>query len=283
MNENEMKAIVSLLDDDDREVREHVEQKIYSLGSAVIPFLEEQWQSNQFNPATQKRIEELVHQLQYNQVLANLIDWKETGGEDLLRGMWIVATYQYPDLSLADLNAKMQQLFFDAWLDFKPDLRPFDQIRVLNDIFFNKLKFKANTTSFHSVSNSMVNSLLETRKGNPIGLCAVYMLVARKLNLPISGVNLPNLFILTYKTDDLQFYINAFNRGLIFSRKDIDNYLSQLNLEPSPAFYEPCTHLDIVKRMLRNLIVSYEKISEPAKMEEVRGLLQAIAGEDELL
>jgi regulator of sirC expression with transglutaminase-like and TPR domain len=274
-----MKAIVSLLDDEDREVREHVEQKIYSLGSAIIPFLEEQWQSYQFNPETQKRIEEIVHQLQFNQVMVNLIEWKQDGGTDLLRGMWIVATYQYPDLSLADLSAKMQQLFFDAWLDFKPDLRPFDQIRILNDVFFNKMKFKANTTSFHSVSNSMVNTLLESRKGNPIGMCAVYMLIAQKLNLPVSGVNLPNLFILTYKSGDLQFYINVFNRGLIFSRKDIDNYLQQLNLGPNPTFYEPCTHIDIVKRMLRNLILSYEKINEPVKVEEVNVLLKAIADE----
>ncbi len=276
-----MKAIVSLLDDEDREVREHVEQKIYSLGSAIIPFLEEQWQTSQFNPETQKRIEDLVHQLQYNQVTANLMDWKAEGGTDLLRGMWIVATYQYPDLSLPDLSAKMQQLFFDAWLEFKPELRPFDQVRILNDVFFNKMKFKANTTSFHSVSNSMINVLLETRKGNPIGLCAVYLLIAQKLNLPVSGVNLPNLFILTYKSDDLQFYINVFNRGLIFSRKDIDNYLMQLNLSPGPSFYDPCTNLDIIKRMLRNLILSYEKISEPLKMEEVKRLLKTIAEDDE--
>ncbi|MCU0448602.1 MAG: transglutaminase-like domain-containing protein [Bernardetiaceae bacterium] len=281
MTESELKAIVALLDDDDREVRQHIEEKIFSLGPSMIPYLEEQWQASQFDAKLQKRIEDLVHQLQYRLVGQNLTQWKAEGGEDLLRGMWIVANYQYPDLSFEELNARMQQLFFEAWLDFKPDLRPSDQIRLLNDIFYNKLKFKANTTNFHAVGNSLINTLLETRRGNPIGLCVIYLLMARRFDLPIYGVNLPNLFILTYQTPDVQFYINAFNRGLIFNRKDIDNYLLQLNLNPSPTFYNPCSHLDIVRRVLRNLSLSYEKIGEPDKVEEVKGLLRLISdGED---
>ena len=85
----------------------------------------------------------------------------------------------------------------------------------------------------------------------------------------MQGVNLPNLFILTYKDNhNNQFYINAFNRGLIFSRQDIENYINELHLVPQNSFFEPCDSLEIVRRALRNLIMSFEKIGEHAKADE---------------
>ena len=65
----------------------------------------------------------------------------------------------------------------------------------------------------------MINAVLESKKGNPISMCVVYMLIAQKLKLPVYGVNLPSLFVLTYKKGDEQFYINAFNKGLNFFKK----------------------------------------------------------------
>ena len=124
----------------------------------------------------------------------------------------------------------------------------------------------------------MLKAVLESKKGNPISLSVLYILVAERLGLPIKGVNLPNLFIITYKTEDIQFYINAFNRGLIFSRKDIDNYVANLNLTPKESFYQPCSNEDIIKRVLRNLIVAYEKLDEHQKSEEVKELLVLISG-----
>ena len=117
--------------------------------------------------------------------------------KDLLTAMWLVATYQYPDLELEKLRQELEQIYYETWLEFKPDLYPIDQIKVVNSVLFNKLKFGANTKNFHSPGNSMINVVLETRKGNPITLCVIYMLVAQKLKLPVQGVNLPNLFILT--------------------------------------------------------------------------------------
>ena len=64
MEEKEIKALVSLLDDPDAEIFSHVESKIRDLGSDLIPYLEVQWEKT-LNPITQKRIEELIHSLQY--------------------------------------------------------------------------------------------------------------------------------------------------------------------------------------------------------------------------
>ncbi len=276
MKESELKALVSLLDDEDKQISSHVQEKILSLGTGAIPFLEKEWESN-LNPDVQTRIEELIHTLQYDLVRERLKSWYASPDQDLLTGMWILATYQYPDIELEKLKQELEQIYYDTWLEFRPDLYAYDQVKVINSVIFNKLKFGANTKNFHSPGNSMINVVLETHKGNPITLCVIYMLVAQKLKMPVQGVNLPNLFILTYKDDNHQFYINAFNRGLIFSKQDIENYIHELHLVPQQSFFEPCSSLEIVRRALRNLVMSFEKMGEHAKADEVKVLLVEIS------
>jgi regulator of sirC expression with transglutaminase-like and TPR domain len=280
LSENEMKALVSLLGDSDPEVLSHVEQKIISLGDSIIPILEQEWEQS-FDPHSQKRIEEIIHTLQFDNLKRRLAAWKEKGGEDLLEGLWLVATFQYPDLEFSKIKDQVQQIYYETWLEFKPDTVPLDQIKIINSVMFNKLKFSPNTKNFHSVGNSMINTVLETRKGNPISLCCLYMLVAQRMKLPIYGVNLPNLFILTYKQGRHQFYINVFNKGLVFSKQDIDNYLQNLQLKQNDIFYQPCSNLDIIRRVMRNLMVAFEKAGEPEKEQEIKWLLDELLDEND--
>ncbi len=279
MNNKEIQALIALLDDSDQEVLEHVEGKIMSYGDTIIPFLEQEWETN-FNPEVQKRIEDLIHSLQFESLKFRLTEWRDSTTHDLLEGIWLVATYQYPDLSLDTLKKQLEQIYYEVWLEFKPEAHAYDQIKLLNSVIFGKLKFRSNTKNFHAPGNSMINAVLESRKGNPISLCVVYMLVAQKLNLPVYGVNLPSLFILTYKAKEHQFYINAFNRGLIFAKHDIDNYIQQLKMQPIDMFYQPCSHQDIIRRVLRNLSASFEKLKDFDKANEVDVLLQILAEGD---
>ncbi len=276
MNDKELKALVSLLDDQDEQIVTQVVDKIRSLGREAIPFLEQEWESN-FNPLVQRRIEELIHDLQYELLKFRIQEWYVSKDQDILTGLWLIATYQYPDLEIEKLKQELEQIYYEAWLEFKPDLYPFDQVKVLNGVLFNKLKFGANTKNFHSPGNSMINIVLETHKGNPITLCIIYLLVAQKLKMPVWGVNLPNLFIVTYKDEKNQFYINAFNKGLIFSKQDIENYIHELRLTPQDSFFQPCSNLEIIRRVFRNLIMSFDKMGEHEKAEEVKELLLLIA------
>lgn len=277
----ELKALVTLLDDEDEEVVEHVEDKIRSLGHAVIQQLESHWEES-FNPIIQKKLEDLIHSMQFSRLQDRLMLWKDSEEQDLLEGMWLVSTYLYPDLDLSKLKNEVEQIFYDVWLEFKTDALPIEQVKILNSVLFDKLKFKPNSKNFHAVSNSMINRVLESKKGNPLSLCAIYLMVAQKLKMPVFGVNLPNLFILVYKSEKSQFYINAFNRGIIFTRDDIDNYIAHLNLTPMDIFYEPCSNKDIVRRMMRNLMASFDKIGDHEKSEEIKVLLQSITEGNEI-
>ena len=229
MDKKEIKALVSLLDDEDSEVATLVEQKIRSLGRGIIPFLETEWEGS-FSPMAQRRIEELIHELQLSVMIERLTEWKNGGALDLLEGMWIVATYQYPDLGLEKLQAEIDQLRYRVWEQCSEEGTPVAGRYLLNPLTVNR--------ALQALGDE---GLLESRRGNPITLCVIYLLIARKLNIPVYGVNLPNLFVLTYKKDKTQFYINVFNRGIIFSKTDIDHYITQLNLSQKESFYQPCS------------------------------------------
>ena len=277
MNKKELKALVSLLDDEDQQIISHIENKILSLGTEVIPFLEEQWEES-FSPSVQYRIEELIHSLQFRLLQDRLIHWKESESEELLKGMWIIATFLYPDLEYETLQTEIEQIYHEAWLEQKEEMHPYDQVRALNSVLFQKLKFRGNTRNFHAPANSLLNIVLESKKGNPISLSVIYTLIAQKLNIPIYGVNLPNMFIVTYKGDSVtQFYINPFNKGIIFTKEDIDAYINELHITPIDAFYQPCSNLDILKRVLRNLANGFEKLGDHAKTDEIKQLLQSIS------
>lgn len=256
----------------------HVNEKVMALGEEIIPQLEEAWEQN-LDPEAQKKLEDLIHTLQYRGLKQRLAVWKESGGTDLLEGMWLVNSFQYPDVPLEEVKQLVEQLFFEAWTHLKPGMKPFEQVKALNNVLFRIHKFSANAKNFHAPANSMIHQVLTTRRGNPLTLCVIYLLIAQKLELPVYGVNLPNLFILTYKKDETQFYINVYNRGLILSKSDIDNYILQLNLNPVDIFYEPTTNVEIVKRALRNLAVSYEKMDDPERAAEVTMLLDSITDE----
>ncbi|MHA6249725.1 transglutaminase-like domain-containing protein [Pontibacter sp. CAU 1760] len=279
MTKNEIKALISLLEDSDYEVAHHVEQRIVSLGEGIIPFLEEEWEET-LDSDLQKKIEDLIHNLQFEGLLSRLKIWKDTGAENLLEGMWLVNSYMYPDVEFSEINKVMDQLYFDAWTHMKDEMHPYDQVKALNNVLFREKRFSANTKNFHSPANSMLHLVLESKRGNPLTLCVIYMTLAKRLGMPVYGVNLPNLFILTYKMDGLQFYVNVYNKGLILSKSDIDNYILQLNLNPIDIFYEPCSNLDVVKRALRNLAFSFEKMDDLEKATEVTKLLTAITDED---
>jgi hypothetical protein len=141
MTENELKALVSLLEDEDKQISTHVQEKILSLGTQAIPFLEKEWESN-LNPSVQSRIEELIHTLQYELVKERLKAWYTSPDQDLLTGMWIIATYQYPDIELEKLKQELEQVYYETWLEFRPDLYAFDQVKVVNSVIFNNTQGK---------------------------------------------------------------------------------------------------------------------------------------------
>lgn len=285
MTKNEIQALISLLDDPDHGVLDLVKGKLLSMGQNVIPELEAAWETA-FGTLQQNRIEELIHNIQFEKIKTDLTKWVSTNDNNLVEGSVIIARYQYPDIDAEKINAIVEQIKQDVWLELNPGLTAMETVKVFNHILFEVHGFSGNTGNYHAPQNSFINNVLESKKGNPISLSILYVEIARRLNLPIYGVNLPQHFILSYldkpgffpfpsptEEQDVLFYINPFSRGSIFSRKDVDAYLRQLNLDPVMSYYNPCNGIDIIRRVLNNLINSFEKLGSPEKVKDMEILL----------
>lgn len=280
VNQNELKSLIKLLDDPDKEIFGHVHNKLLSYGPVAVEYLESAFEQA-FDSVQQERIADLVHEIQFGVVKNDLKLWHQSGSFDLLQGILIVNRYQYPDLDEQKIINQIEAIKRDIWIQMMNEASPAEQIKLINHIFYHIHGFTGNTTNHQDPQNSYLNQVLETKKGNQISLAIIYSIIAQKLDIPVYGVNLPQHFILAYVDETQQsefesgilFYINAFNKGFIFGRRDVDMFLKQLNLKSDKQFYEPCSNTEIIKRVLRNLISSYEHLGSEEKVKELTSLL----------
>jgi len=284
----EMQALVSLVDDPDHEVFRQVSEKIHDFGPEAIPYLQKAW-DNCFDPLAQSRIETLMHQINLDNVILELSRAFDGDCKDLF-AVWVSLTrFQYPGLNHEDLQYELNQIRKDIWLELNENLTALEQVKVFNHVFFDVHGFAGNIENYHSADNSYINQVLHSRKGNPLSLSVIYMLIAQNLDLPVFGVNLPEHFVLAYtgkafdpvsmrmEDDKVLFYINPFSRGMVFSAQEVEKFIKQLKLESSPSFFEPCSNTDIILRMVNNLVNAYETGGNSEKqreMEHIRAVLR---------
>ena len=288
----EPKVILSqirLLEDPDESIFIAVKENLISYGLEIIPELEKAWESS-FDELIQERIEEIIKSIQFTSLKDQLTDWAQTGSKDIAFGAYLLAKYQYPDLSWDGISKQIENIRNEVWIELNDNLTALEKIRVLNHILFEVHKFSPNNANFYSPQNAYLNLLFESKKGNPVSLGILYMTIAQRLELPIFGVNLPKNFILCY-IDDISsfhafgdsadntvlFYVNPFNRGAVFGRKEIDYFLTQQQLEPKKEYFSACTNPQILERLISNLILSYEKLGYTDKMRELGELQEILA------
>ena len=284
----DISSLIQLLDDPDELVYSHVKIQIMSIGEGAIPNLEEAWESNLFGVLFQNRIEELIHEIQFDAVAKSLNEWAHAEGASLLDGVMIINRYQYPDFDQEKMLKTLEQIQHDIWLELNTNLTAFEQVKVINHILFQIYGFSGNTLDYHSPKNSFLSEVLETKKGNPLSLSLIYSIISQNLDLPIYGVNLPHHFILAYldrfslyKTNnifetDVLFYVNPFSKGTVFSKKEIDYFLEQLKLDPEDSFFKPATNVSIIRRDLSNLENSYTKLGNDDRVKEIKHLISQL-------
>lgn len=277
-NISEIDALVKLLDDTDEEVFQHVQDKLLEYGNDAVSYLEEVW-AKSLDTVLQERIENIVHTIQFTDVKQDLNLWHQSGAFDLLRGILIINRYQFPDLDEQAVINQLEDIKRDIWVGLQYEMSAIDKIKLINHVLYNQYGFSGNTKNHHDPQNSYLNQVLDSKKGNQISLAIIYATIAQKLDIPVYGVNLPQHFILGYidetnsnKEHGVLFYINAFNKGAVFGKHDVDQFLRQLNLEPQPSFYAPCSNTEVVQRVLRNLISAYENLGAVDKVAELKEL-----------
>lgn len=290
IDSNQLKALIKLLDDPDEDIYGQIEGRLLELGAEVIPFLENAWEDSE-DEIIQTRIENIIQKINYDDVCRKLLNWARLGGQNLLTGALLIAKYQFPEMDEEKVKNHLNQLRQDVWLELNDNLTALEKVKTMNHILFKVHGFNGNRKNYHSPNNSYINCVLESKKGNPLSIGMIYMIIAQGLDIPVYGVNLPEHFILAYEDELKQFattsseneqegilfYINPFSGGAIFGKKEINSYLEQIGVKTKRSYFVPCNNIDLIIRNLNNLIFSYQKTGKEGKVNEIKHILDLIS------
>lgn len=284
LTNKEIRALLKLLDDPDEDVYNMISQKLINQGDSVIPELEKTWEKS-FDEKIQERLETLIQEIQQKSVKSGILGWKENEQDNLFKGAFLIAKHQYPELNYEYYEKVVEEIKKDIWLEINENLTALEKVRIINHVFFKIYKFSGNAANFYAPQNNYINHVLESKKGNPITLAIIYLTLAKKLNLPIYGVNLPKNFIVAFKNEfsesedpqnQILFYINPFNKGAVLGKKEIDYFIKQQKLKPQKEYFLPCSNIQIMQRLINNLIYSYDRLGYPDKIKELSLLYRAL-------
>lgn len=279
--DNEFKALIRLLDDPDLSVYENVSNKLVSYGKDVIPHLATEWEISNRN-AIQTRIEEIIHQIEFDSCKLALIEWRQNGCVNLFDGAIAASMLQYPDQPIELMQSKLELLRKDVWIELNDNLTSLEKVRVLNHIFYEVHQYGSYLKYHSSDQYWFINNVFEQLKGSPTTLAILYKLLADKLELPIVGINLPNHFILGYQdvynhtNNELLFYINPFSKGAVFGKGELERYIEKMNVEVNIDDLKPISNREIIKRLLVDLKNLYAKLGKYQKLDEVNQLLSVL-------
>lgn len=275
----ELEALISLLEDPDSLVFDNVSNRLIELGEEVVPPLEKRWELT-LKPELQVRIENVIREIQFNSLKSGMDSWKSGGGIDLLFGAYLVARFQYPELQYDSLNEKIEKIKKDIWLELNNDLTALEKVKVINYFLYDIHHFDKSLKKAHTPQLYLVNHVVDTFKGSPVMLGLIYAELARRLGLPIYGVNLPRNFVLCYYDPDyhedpnnILFYINPSDKGNVLGLKELKHFLRHLKIEEKEFYFTPCSSMEVIERLIINLQFAYERSGQPEKAQALKKLL----------
>lgn len=278
--DKQLKALITLLDDPDPVVAQEVEKNLMNRGVEVVPDLEKAWETN-LNKTIQRRLEDLIDDIQFTRTKEGLKDWVKSPGHDLLEGMFWLATYQYPDLQKEEVFPVAERIVAELREHNQSYFTPLERVKTFNHVLYTVNNFVGSRTGFFTPQNFFVNNLLERRKGNPITLGLFYIYLAQQLNMPVYGLNLPVNFLVAFvdstpirevSKPNILFFINPFNNGMPLGLSDLEYFLDKQKIQVQDMHFTVADNVSLIQRLLANLIFAYEKLGFPDKVNALKKL-----------
>ena len=180
-------------------------------------------------------------------------------GADLAPAAFAIARVEYPALETARYMDRLEEMGARAARRLGPSVATSSEsIKALNEYLYDEEGFAGNRDRYDDPRNSFLNEVLDRRTGIPITLAVVYLELARRAGLNITGINFPGHFLLRapglISGDDL--IIDPFHGGALLSEFDCRQLL-RTHVGDDAAFdrslLAPATRSEIVVRMLVNL------------------------------
>jgi regulator of sirC expression with transglutaminase-like and TPR domain len=270
LTESRKSALITLLTDEDPSVYQTIRTTILDYGQDAVEWLQPYTVSS--DPILRRRSTEIVQflarQVADNRFLSFCL--KQGEALDLEQGAWLLAETHYPNI-----HVPAYQAMFDGYAGVLREriegIVTVDKIVAeINGFIFKELGFSGDEQNYYDPENSYLNRIIDRRKGNPIGLCLLLILLARRVKLPITGIGMPGHFLCRYQSSTTEIFIDAFNQGRILTKAECIKYLLQSGHGYLDGYLAPVSPRRILLRICANLhqiYVDLEQGKEAARFQ----------------
>jgi regulator of sirC expression with transglutaminase-like and TPR domain len=124
-----------------------------------------------------------------------------------------------------------------------------------------------------------LNRVIDRRTGIPISLSAVYLLVGKRLGLPVYGIGMPGHFLVKYESEKYKIFIDCFNGGALLTEKNCARFLTEAGYGFEERYLQKSPTRAILTRMIKNLLAIYSKLDDPLKKARLMRFMEILGCE----
>ncbi len=261
--------LIRLLDDDSDIVREQILHQLLSFG----PTLEQELRQQGITLSTAQRqiIAGLFEQGDRAWIDERWASWFDVRDDKLKLEMALGLIAQYLhgmrrtvrlDLALDALAAEYRALHVDD-----------DPALLAKFLFTTKGIRGAEESDYFNPMHTSLLHAIEERRGIPITLCSLFILVGHRLGLDVEGCNFPGHFLALTRSRGRRNVVDCYTGGLFLSERDFATLSPAGAVDFESIHRMECDAATIVGRCLRNLINAYRHRNDDARVEFMGELL----------
>lgn len=160
---------------------------------------------------------------------------------------------------------------------------PDSRLEAVREVLFGKCGFTGNSQDYYSPDNSLIDRVLESRRGIPITLSVLFIETARRVGVELEGCGLPCHFVVGRRSAGRLRLFDPFDRG---EEKSLDECIGLVHLlsggsvSIGRADFVPTSSRNILLRMLMNLRGIYRNRGEGNSLIAVLEQLLMIGGQE---
>ena len=254
---------MSLLDDTSEPVRQGLLAYFTGLSSTTAPFLREIAHGR--NRLLARHAAWFLSELKFSDPIAEFRGFIRSLNYELETGALLLARTVTPQLDIGRCCSAFESMAIRCRELIAEPSSLREKCRVINRVLFHEWGFHGNAEHYADPRNSLIDQVLMRRKGGPLSLSIVYLLVAARVGLEFDAVALPGHFVVGCRGDDDEFFVDAFDQGVLRDAGDIFELLRARQITPTAADLAPVPVREVLCRSCRNLANHYGAAGDPER------------------
>jgi hypothetical protein len=252
LSPSQQEAFLSLLDDTSVAVRKALLAHFTHLGSPAQQFLRDTAHST--NRILARHAAWYLDELKFGDPVAEFRGFIRSLNYELETGSLLLARTVNATLDIGACCATLDAIARRCLELIIEPATPREKCRVLNRVLFHEWGFHGNREHYTDPLNSLIDQVLARRKGIPLSLCTVYVLVAGRLGLELAPVGVPGHFFVGCFLEATPFFVDAFDQGVFRAAGEIFETLRANNIAPKTSDLAPTPVREVLCRSCRNLV-----------------------------